>query len=158
MTSAGIESATFRFVAQPLDHCATAVPYANGWYRKWNKLRNANITRDDRCLIPYRCYNNSRSLIFSKSLTENLYWHSTRCVLICIFSWEYVSLLTFSEVRSRCVHKGMSVIFCPVLTESRIWRQNEVNLHIKIHKHFFQFLSLHIPLRAEMSEQTWRRS
>ena len=27
MTPAGIEPATFRFVAQHLNHCATAVPY-----------------------------------------------------------------------------------------------------------------------------------
>ena len=27
MTPAGIEPATFRFVAQRLDHCATAVPF-----------------------------------------------------------------------------------------------------------------------------------
>ena len=124
------------------------------------KLRNANITRDDRCLIACRCYNISRSLIFSRSLTENVYWHSTRCVSICIFSWKHVSLLIFSEMRSRCVRKSVSAIFCPVLTESRIRRQNEVNLHIKIHKHFFNFLSLHTRARAraEMSEQTWRRS
>ena len=29
LTSAGIELATFRFVAQHLKHCATAVPYVN---------------------------------------------------------------------------------------------------------------------------------
>ena len=28
MTPAGIEPATFRFVAQNLNHCATAVPYS----------------------------------------------------------------------------------------------------------------------------------
>ena len=28
MTPAGIEPATFRFVAQHLNHCATAVPYS----------------------------------------------------------------------------------------------------------------------------------
>ena len=151
ITSAGIKPATFRFLAQHLDHCATSIPCPNGWYRKSNELRNANITRDDRCLIAYRCYNISRSLIFSRSLTENVYWHSTRCVLICIFSWKYVSLLILSEMCSRCVRKGVSIIFCPVLTESRIWRQNEVNLHIKIHKHFFQFLSLHTCAR----EQKW---
>ena len=29
MTPSGIEPATFRFVAQHLNHCATAVPYCN---------------------------------------------------------------------------------------------------------------------------------
>jgi hypothetical protein len=32
MTSAGIEPATFRFVAQHLNHCATAVPYYCYYY------------------------------------------------------------------------------------------------------------------------------
>ena len=32
MTPAGIEPATFRFVAQHLNHCATAVPYYM-WYK-----------------------------------------------------------------------------------------------------------------------------
>ena len=30
MTPAGIEPATFRFVAQHLNHCATVVPYVQG--------------------------------------------------------------------------------------------------------------------------------
>ena len=31
MTQAGIEPATFRFVAQHLNHCATAVPLLVAW-------------------------------------------------------------------------------------------------------------------------------
>ena len=34
MTSSEIESATFRFVAQHLNHCATAVPPKNVWNAK----------------------------------------------------------------------------------------------------------------------------
>ena len=34
MTPAGIETATFRFVAQHLNNCATAVPLKSGWIRK----------------------------------------------------------------------------------------------------------------------------
>ena len=70
----------------------------SGWYRMSNKLRNTNTTRGDRCLIAYRRYNNSPSLIFLKSLIEKVYWHSTRCVLIYIFSWKYVSLLTLKTL------------------------------------------------------------
>ena len=35
MTPAGIEPATFRFVAQHLDHCTTAVPKKEGIYVKF---------------------------------------------------------------------------------------------------------------------------
>jgi hypothetical protein len=77
-----------------------------------------------------------------------MYTGTVRAVFLYTYFLGNMSLI-FSEVRSRCVHKGVSVIFCPVLTESRIWRQNEVNLHIKIHKHFFQFLSLHTRARAQ---------
>ena len=35
MTPAGIEPATFRIVAQHLNHCATAVPYKNAGIKKW---------------------------------------------------------------------------------------------------------------------------
>ena len=38
MTPAGIEPATFRFVAQHLNHCATAVPTVD--IRKFNLLRS----------------------------------------------------------------------------------------------------------------------
>jgi len=34
LTLAGIEPATFRFVAQHLNHCATTVPYVNGTQEK----------------------------------------------------------------------------------------------------------------------------
>ena len=37
MTPAGIEPATFRLVAQHLNHCATAVPFLNYKYDKLNE-------------------------------------------------------------------------------------------------------------------------
>jgi len=42
LTPAGIEPATFRFVAQRLNHCATAVPH----FREDSKL-NCQYTRHD---------------------------------------------------------------------------------------------------------------
>ena len=50
MTPAGIEAATFRFVVQHLNHCATAVP---NMYRGWtqtdyqNKHYNINQTDEE---------------------------------------------------------------------------------------------------------------
>jgi len=52
LTPAGIEPATFRFVAQHLNHCATAVPLVTKWqflnsiacYRK-DKTDSARITQ-----------------------------------------------------------------------------------------------------------------
>ena len=35
MTPAGIEPATFRFLAQHLNHCATAIPYCNMYFLLW---------------------------------------------------------------------------------------------------------------------------
>jgi len=39
MTPAGIEPATFRFVAQHLNHCATAVPLSTRVLIEYNKRR-----------------------------------------------------------------------------------------------------------------------
>ena len=45
LTPAGIEPATFRFVAQHLNHCATAVPHLQGGGR--NFLCNIGINLPD---------------------------------------------------------------------------------------------------------------
>jgi hypothetical protein len=44
LTTAGIESATSRFVAQHLNHCATAVP-------SYYIIRHANLLSDQRLYI-----------------------------------------------------------------------------------------------------------
>jgi len=47
MTPAGIEPATFRFVAQHLNHCATSVPIvrSNSIIHNIRKLTCVNLTR-----------------------------------------------------------------------------------------------------------------
>jgi hypothetical protein len=58
MTPAGIESATFRFVAQHLNHCATAVPQF-----PTKPLQNF--------LIPHTCYICSPTNLFPRFSTPN---------------------------------------------------------------------------------------
>jgi len=48
MTPSGIEPATFRLVAQHLNHCATAVP-------PFNKYINVNISMETRSVHPAVC-------------------------------------------------------------------------------------------------------
>ena len=58
LTLAGIEPATFRFVAQHLNHCATAVPYVvygrrriaydRDGYEKTEDIEEENIKQDIR--------------------------------------------------------------------------------------------------------------
>ena len=44
LTQAGIEPAIFRFVAQHLNHCATAVPQGSrGWQANWWGVRRASL-------------------------------------------------------------------------------------------------------------------
>ena len=45
MTSAGIEPATFRFVEQHLNHCATAVPFLDRQWRHYKQLQTFTLTQ-----------------------------------------------------------------------------------------------------------------
>jgi hypothetical protein len=45
MTPAGIETATFRFVAEHLNHCATAVPHPNNIGMKERASHTVNISK-----------------------------------------------------------------------------------------------------------------
>ena len=69
MTPAGIEPATFRFVAQHLNHCATAVPkqqqvekesyvFLDMW-KFWRKGRGLWLASRRQCLVPSCYFRNS---------------------------------------------------------------------------------------------------
>jgi len=53
LTPAGIEPATFRFVAQHLNHCATAVPYI--YTTEWKQFNANNLLNVYLC-SPAACY------------------------------------------------------------------------------------------------------
>ena len=73
MTPAGIEPATFRFVAQHLNHCVTAVPQTTGETNKKSKVTSAFRLKRTRLevtwllYVPPDCYRILRSTILRKS-------------------------------------------------------------------------------------------
>ena len=76
MTPSGIEPATFRFVAQHLNHCATAVPaagvactyseYTTGW-----KVWGTNLFRSKRFFSPLKL---PHTASFSMGTSGNSWW------------------------------------------------------------------------------------
>ena len=58
MTPAGIEPATFRFVAQHLNHCATAVPNKSG------------VTTEIRCVTKTEVYNDVFEVTVARNKAE----------------------------------------------------------------------------------------
>ena len=64
MTPAGIESATFRFVAQNLSHCATAVPFFRHWLMRSLRARTHAHTR-------------------AHTRTNILLWSSSQLLAVC---------------------------------------------------------------------------
>ena len=73
MTPSGIEPATFRFVAQQLNHCATAVPkqvsdneiYLLIKYTKivlWRVVKRLSYIEDARCLKVNQSFNKCASV------------------------------------------------------------------------------------------------
>ena len=73
ITPAGIEPATFRFVAQHLNHCVTAVPQTTGETNKKSKVTSAFRLKRTRLevtwllYVPPDCYRILRSTILRKS-------------------------------------------------------------------------------------------
>ena len=64
MTPAGIEPATFRFVAQNLSHCATAVPGGNNVGKICLKLCE-KLCIKKKNVISYKCNNSGRQIQIS---------------------------------------------------------------------------------------------
>jgi len=84
MTPAGIEPATFRFVAQHLNHCATAVPKTGHVSFQNTGLPNQNILR-------YQHFNEICLPILHFWLCSELSWISTMLVsFACYPNWSYL--------------------------------------------------------------------
>ena len=87
LTQAGIEPATFRFVAQHLSHCATAVPRLTG-------VKNGILAR---CLfVCVRACARWRGLCAEQRLMPHF---SIRCVYL--FERAYRTSRTFGEMKRR---------------------------------------------------------
>ena len=122
MTPSGIEPATFRFVAQYLKHCATAIPHRNR-YRKIYRTENLDflvVLLTEVCLFVWclflpllacllECFSNterSRTPILSN-------FSDLQYQILCIFFIKYVDLIYILSMTFPLAHKQ----FCSLRQE-----------------------------------------
>ena len=95
MTPAGIEPSTFRFVAQHLNHCATAVPHN---YEVLLKIsENLNIPRKPlalrtcaaRCLLLYLSTVSQPTCVFISTRVSEFWLFSLHHFRLCLRIWKW---------------------------------------------------------------------
>jgi len=120
LTPAGIEPATFWFVAQQLHHCATAVPNTG---QKQHKKQNYTITNGKEITTKYK-----NTIIIIISFMQGIYTcipetndvpreHNVAAILLLLFMVSVLNLLYFhiSTFWRMCAMPNMAV-FCSSLT------------------------------------------
>jgi hypothetical protein len=94
MTPSGIEPATFRFVAQILEHCATAVPYICRWFAVTETLISTFLKASVRSISEIWTILKDRKLHTSTSEFQLVGKQETSTSYVQRFTFPKVCLLT----------------------------------------------------------------
>ena len=101
MTPAGIEPATFRFVAQHLNHCATVVPVAS---RHWHICKNSAV-----CWILKSLHKTNTCTYFKLVLSHAVRYRRVSTAVAIIIRVIYTITVSPNKLL-KCVSETLSVI------------------------------------------------
>jgi len=157
LTPAGIEPATYRFVAQHLNHCATAVPHSDRWHlgktctkRTWWKtdvaISSYHRTSSNRCATTnkHAC---SRHSYYSQAALK-----FRQCQLwVAIVSYGYV---TYDEILFHCWQN--KTVYCKMRSDKEKTQSYwQLLSHVPHFSHptktFTTFFSINFPYDAVTS-------